>query len=202
MAAGRGIGFVLASAIAFLIVPDPPTADEGSEFILNFVAVNDADLLWQAFFFGIGGVLLLWFGGTLAAALRRLGRNPDDRLPAVITASAGAAVAMFLVGVICVGALASGIEQMDQGVAYGLYQVGSFAFVMTDFPAAAFVWGPPRSGSRGRRSCRSRSATSVGSSGCCSSSTPGAGCSVTAPTSPPAERRTRSSSRSSSSGCS
>jgi hypothetical protein len=47
---------------------------------------------------------------------------------------------MFLVGVICIGALASGIEQMDQGVAYGLYQVGSFAFVMTDFPAAAFVW--------------------------------------------------------------
>ena len=62
LAAGSGIGFVLASAIAFLIVPDPPTADEGSEFILNFVAVNDADLLWQAFFFGIGGILLLWFG--------------------------------------------------------------------------------------------------------------------------------------------
>lgn len=139
-AAATGIAFVVSSALAFLIVPDPPTADEGSEFILNFVAVNDSDLLWQAFFFGLGGIFLLWFGGTLAAALRRLGRNPDDRLPAVITASAGAAVAMFLVGVICVGALASGIEQMDQGVAYGLYQVGSLAFVMTDFPAAAFVW--------------------------------------------------------------
>jgi hypothetical protein len=54
-AAATGIGFVLSSAIAFLIVPDPPTADEGSEFILNFVAVNDSDLLWQAFFFGLGG---------------------------------------------------------------------------------------------------------------------------------------------------
>jgi hypothetical protein len=166
LAAGSGIGFVLASAIAFLIVPDPPTADEGSEFILNFVAVNDADLLWQAFFFGIGGILLLWFGGTLAAALRRLGRNPDDRLPAVITASAGAAVAMFLVGVICVGALASGIEQMDQGVAYGLYQLGSFAFVMTDFPAAAFVWAASL-GIRGRSCSRSRSATSEAASACC-----------------------------------
>ena len=139
-AAGTGIAFVLSSAIAFLIVPDPPTADEGSDFILNFVALNDADLMWQAFFFGLGGLFLLWFGGTLAAALRRLGPDADSRLPAIVVASAGASVAMFLVGVICVGGLASGIEQMDQGVAYGLYQVGSFAFVMTDFPAAAFVF--------------------------------------------------------------
>ena len=120
-------------------VPDPPSADEGSEFVLNFVALNDSDLLWQAFFFGLGGVFLLWFGGTLAAALRRAGEH-DDRLPAIVVASAAAAVALFLLGVICVGALASGIELMDQGVAYGLYQLGNFAFVMTDFPAAAFVF--------------------------------------------------------------
>jgi hypothetical protein len=139
-AAATGVGFVLSSAIAFLIVPDPPTADEGSEFILNFVAANDSDLLWQAFFFGLGGLFLLWFGGTLAAALRKAQGEPDDRLPVIVVASAAASVAMFLVGVICVGALASGIELMDQGVAYGLYQLGSFAFVMTDFPAAAFVF--------------------------------------------------------------
>jgi hypothetical protein len=29
---------------------------------------------------------------------------------------------------------------MDQGVAYGLYQFGNFAFVMTDFPAAVFAF--------------------------------------------------------------
>ena len=138
-AAATGIAFVVSSAIAFLIVPDPPSADEGSEFVLNFVALNDSDLLWQAFFFGLGGVFLLWFGGTLAASLRRAG-DLDDRLPVIVVASAAASVAMFLVGVICVGALASGIELMDQGVAYGLYQLGNFAFVMTDFPAAAFVF--------------------------------------------------------------
>ncbi|HEX7255176.1 MAG TPA: hypothetical protein VF236_04550 [Gaiellaceae bacterium] len=139
-AAGTGIAFVISSAIAFLIVPDPPTADEGTEFILNFVALNDADLLWQAFFFGLGAMFLLWFAGTLAVALRRAQGGELDRIPAIVVASAGASVALFLLGVTSVGALASGIELMDQGVAYGLYQLGSFAFVMTDFPAAAFVW--------------------------------------------------------------
>ena len=139
-AAGTGIGFVLASAIAFLIVPDPPSADEGSEFVLNFVAVNDSDLLWQAFFFGLGGLFLLWFAGTLAAALRRAQGERHDRTPSIVVGSAGTAVGLFLLGVTSIGALASGIEVMDQGVAYGLYQLGSFAFVMTDFPAAGFVW--------------------------------------------------------------
>jgi hypothetical protein len=139
-ASGTGIAFVIASAIAFLIVPDPPSANEGSEFILNFVVLNDSDLLWQAFFFGLGGIFLLWFGGTLAFALRRAQGDRLDRTPAIVVASAATSVALFLLGVTSVGALASGIEFMDQGVAYGLYQLGSFAFVMTDFPAAAFVW--------------------------------------------------------------
>jgi hypothetical protein len=138
--AGSGIGFVLASAIAFLIVPDPPTADEGSEFILNFFSLNDSDLLWQAFFFGVGSLFLLWFGGTLAGALRRAEGEAGGLVPPIVAASAGASVALFLVGVTGAGAIASGVEQMDQGVAYGMYQVSSFAFVLTDFPAAAFIW--------------------------------------------------------------
>jgi hypothetical protein len=138
--AASGIGFVLASAIAFLIVPDPPTADEGSEFILNFFSLNDSDLLWQAFFFGLGAVFLLWFGGALAGALRQAEGEVGGRVPPIVAASVGASVALFLVGITASGAIASGVEQMDQGVAYGLYQVSSFAFVMTDFPAASFVW--------------------------------------------------------------
>ncbi len=137
--AASGIGFVLASAIAFLIEPDPPAADEGSEFILNFFSQNDSDLLWQAFFFGLGSMFLLWFGGTLAGVLSRAEGESGGRIPLIVAASAGASVALFLVGVTAAGAIASGVEQMDQGVAYGLYQVSSFAFVMTDFPAASFV---------------------------------------------------------------
>ena len=138
-ASATGIGFALAAALGFLIVPDPPAVDEGSEFVLNFFALNDSDILWQAFFFGLAGVFLLWFAGTLAGAIRRAENDPAGRLPAIVVASAGAAVACFQVGVIAVCAIASGVEVMDQGVAYGIYQLGNFAFVMTDFPAAAFV---------------------------------------------------------------
>jgi hypothetical protein len=139
-AAGTGVGFVLAAAVAFLIVPDPPSADEGSEFVLNFFALNDSDFLWQSFFYGLAGVFLLWFGGTLAAALGRAEGDTPGRVPLIVAASAAASVALFLVGVIAWGALASGVETMDQGVAYGLYQFGNFAFVMTDFPAAVFAF--------------------------------------------------------------
>lgn len=139
-AAGTGIGFALAGALGFLIVPDPPSVDEGSEFILNFFAANDSDIMWQSFFFGLSSIFLLWFAGTLAGALRRAENDEAGRLPGVIVASAAAATALFLLGVTTWGAVASGVEVMDQGVAYGLYQLGNYAFVMTDFPAAAFVW--------------------------------------------------------------
>src|SRR5215210_7560275 len=139
-AAATGIGFVLSAALGFLIVPDPPSVDEGSEFILNFFSLNDSDVLWQAFFYGLAGVFLLWFAGTVAGALRRAELDAAGRLPGIVVASAGAAVALFLIGVTAWGAVASSVEFMDQGVAYGLYQFGNFAFVITDFPAAVFVW--------------------------------------------------------------
>jgi hypothetical protein len=138
-AAGTGIGFVLAALIGFLIVPEVPSVDEGSEFVLNFFSLNDSDMLWQSFFYGLAGVFLLWFAGTLAGTLRRAELDHAGRLPGVIVGSAAAATALFLLGVTAWGAIASGVEVMDQGVAYGLYQLGNYAFVMTDFPAAAFV---------------------------------------------------------------
>jgi len=139
-AAATGIGFVVAAALGFLIVPDPPSVNAGSEFILNFFASNDSDVMWQSFFYGLASVFLLWFAGTLAGALRRAEGDESGRLPAIIVASAAAATALFLLGIVAWGAIASGVEVMDQGVAFGLYQLGNYAFVMTDFPAAAFVW--------------------------------------------------------------
>jgi hypothetical protein len=139
-AAATGVAFVLASAVAFLIEPDPPSADDGSEFVLNFFSENDSDILWQAFFFGLGGLFLLWFGGTFAVALRRAQGDIPDRVPAIVAAAAAASAAMFLIAVSAIGAIAAGAEGMDQGVAYGLYQFGNLAFVLTDFPAATFAF--------------------------------------------------------------
>ena len=140
LGAATGAAFAVSAAVAFLIVPDPPSADAGSEFVLNFVATNDSDLLWQAFFFGLSALFLLWFGGTLAIALRQAAVDPTERVSAIVAASVAAATALFLVGISAAGAVASGVEAMDQGVGYGLYQLASFALVMTDFPAAAFVF--------------------------------------------------------------
>lgn len=138
-AAATGIGFVVLTVLAFLIVPDPPAPDDGSEFVLNFFIENDSDVMWQSFFYGLAGLLLLGFGGTLAGSLRRVGAEPASGLPATVAASAATAVALYLLGVVAWGSLASGVETMDQGVAYGLFQLGGFAFVLTNFPAAAFV---------------------------------------------------------------
>lgn len=137
--AATGVAFVLCSAVAFLIVPDPPSPDDGSEFVLNFFAENESDVMWQAFFFGLGAVFLLWFAGALAVALRRAEGDVLARVPPIVAASAAASAAMFLVGVAASAAVASGVEGMDQGVGYGLYQLSSMTFVLTNFPAAAFV---------------------------------------------------------------
>jgi hypothetical protein len=138
-AAATGIGFVVAATIGFLIRPRPPTADETRAEILDFFMENAAEIRWQSFFFGLAGMFLLWFGGTLAAALRRAENDPAGRLPAIVVASAAAGSALFWLGVTAWAAAAAGIEQLDDGTAYGLYHLGSMAFLITDFPAAVFA---------------------------------------------------------------
>ena len=139
-AAATGLGFVAAATIGFLIRPRPPAADESGGEILDFFMRNEAEIRWQSFFFGLAGMFLLWFGGTLAAALRRAENDPAGRLPAIVVASAAAGSALFLLGVTSWAAVAAGIDGMSEGAAFALYHLGSVAFVMTDFPAAVFVW--------------------------------------------------------------
>ena len=115
-------------------------ADETRAEILAFFMENEGEVRWQAFFFGLAGMFLLWFGGTLAAALRRAENDPAGRQPAIVVASAATGAALFWLGVISWAAIASGIAEMDEATASGLYHLGSVAFVITDFPAAVFVW--------------------------------------------------------------
>lgn len=139
-AAATGIGFVAAATIGFLIDPRPPMADEGRAEILDFFTQNASEIRWQSFFFGLAGMFLLWFGGTLAGALRRAENDPAGHLPAIVVASAATGSALFWLGVTSWAAVAVGIDRTDEGAANGLYHLGSVAFVITDFPAAVFVW--------------------------------------------------------------
>lgn len=138
--AATGIGFVLAASIGFLIHPRPPTADETPMEILDFFITSEAEIRWQAFFFGVAGMFLLWFGGTLAAALRRAGDDSAGLLPGIIVASAATSAALFWLGVTSWVTGAVAIEELGEATAHGLYHLGSVAFVITDFPAAVFVW--------------------------------------------------------------
>jgi hypothetical protein len=138
--AATGIGFVLAASIGFLIHPRPPMADETRMEILDFFMANEAEIRWQAFFFGVAGMFLLWFGGTLAAALRRAGDDSAGLLPGIVVASAATGSALFWLGVTSWAAGATSIDELGEATADGLYHLGSVAFVITDFPAAVFVW--------------------------------------------------------------
>lgn len=149
-AAATGIGFVLAATIGFLIRPRPPTADETRAEILAFFMENEGEIRWQSFFFGLAGMFLLWFGGTLAAALRRAENDPAGRQPAIVVASVATGAALFWLGVTAWAAIAFGIDEMDEATASGLYHLGSVAFVITDFPAAVFVWAASLAGIRTR----------------------------------------------------
>ena len=139
-AAATGIGFVLAASVGFLIRPRPPMADETRAEILDFFMANEAQIRWQSFFFGVAGMFLLWFGGTLAATLRRVEEDSAGLLPGIVVASAATGAALFWLGVTSWAAVALGIAEMSDATAYGLYHLGSVAFVITDFPAAVFVW--------------------------------------------------------------
>ena len=147
-AAATGIGFVLAASVGFLIRPRPPMADETRAEILDFFMANEAQIRWQSFFFGVAGMFLLWFGGTLAAALRRVEEDSAGLLPGIVVASAATGAALFWLGVTSWAAVALGIGEVSDATAYGLYHLGSVAFVITDFPAAVFVWSA--SARRGR----------------------------------------------------
>jgi hypothetical protein len=67
-AAATGIAFAALALIAFLIAGGP--SDTTGLGIANYFAANGAAVEWQAFLFGLSGVFLLWFAGTLASALR------------------------------------------------------------------------------------------------------------------------------------
>lgn len=139
-AAGTGAAFAVVALIAFLIVPDAPTVDDSNDEILSFFAEEDTRLFWQAFVFGIAAVLFLWFIGTLASALRRAEGDPAGRIPGIVVASGATSAGIYLVGLAAYTALASGAdENIDAASGRALFELGGFAFTITDFAAATFV---------------------------------------------------------------
>jgi hypothetical protein len=133
IALASGVVFVVLALVAFVVASGPDGGATDSE-ILSYYRDNDTAVKWQALFFGLAGAFFLWFGGTVAAVIRRAEGDPAGRLPAIIVASVAAATALFSVGV------GSWLTVAETGDGVALYHLGESVFGIVDFVAAAFVW--------------------------------------------------------------
>lgn len=134
-AAATGIVFVVLAAIAFLLAPDPPKAHASIEEVSRWYFENDSRVLWQTFLFGLAGIFFIWFYATVANRLRRAENRPVGRLPAVIVVAAGAAAGLFWLAFAAFAALASNPVLIN----LVLFELGSMAVTLTNFPAIALV---------------------------------------------------------------
>jgi hypothetical protein len=66
-----GIAFVALLVISFIVGGDTPDADESTEEVVAFWTEEDSSQIASAIIGAWAAVFLVWFGGTLAAALRR-----------------------------------------------------------------------------------------------------------------------------------
>jgi len=146
LAAASGAGSAVLAMLAFLIAQGPE--DTGSlPSILGYFAAHDDRVRWQALLFGLATALLLWFAATLASATRAAEAEAGLRYGGVILASAGATVALYLVGITGWFALAEqfggarGVPPASPplGDAATLWNLADAAYTLSNFPAAVFV---------------------------------------------------------------
>lgn len=132
-----GVVFAVLAIVAFALVGDAES-NASTDEIMSYFSDNADRVKWGALVFGLAGGFLLWFGGTIAAALRRAEGDTAGRLPAIAVAGVASSVALYLVGVASWTALARTAE--EEGVSRALYDLGQQVFGISTFTAAAFVW--------------------------------------------------------------
>jgi hypothetical protein len=137
IALGSGVLFVILALIAFVLAGGPETDATGEE-IISYFRENENTIKWQGALFGLAGAVLLWFGGSLAAAIRRAEGDPAGRIPAILVAATGASVALYLTGVGTWTALAK--TSAEEGTTRALFDLGDIAFALSSFTAATFIW--------------------------------------------------------------
>jgi hypothetical protein len=78
-----GVLAVVIGVIAAIIAGESPAADDSTEEVITFWTENDSANQWSAALFALAAALIVWFGGTLRAALRRHGGDDAGRLAAI-----------------------------------------------------------------------------------------------------------------------
>lgn len=137
IATASGIVFAVLAIVAFALVGDAES-NASTDEIISYFSDNRGRVQLGAFVFGLAGGFLLWFGGTIASALRRAEGDATGRLPAIAVAAVASSVALYLVGVASWTALARTAD--EEGVSRALYDLGQQVFGISSFTGAAFVW--------------------------------------------------------------
>jgi hypothetical protein len=131
--AASGIVFVFLAVLAYLVAPGLPQVNESDVEVEEWFVDNESRMRWQVFLFGLATIFFLWFYATLARRLRSA--HGQERLPALIVASAGASAALYLVATACFGALA----RLPSDGQRALFELGNMVFAVNEFVAVTLI---------------------------------------------------------------
>ena len=140
LAAGTGIGFVVAFVAGFVIAPSPPKlSDDATTIAEYFVHNQNAILVGSVLSAGVGGVMLLWWLGSLRLFLRR--RESDGgRLSAVAFGSGLVALATVTQFFALRATLAFGLGGVvDPSVSKGIYAAAYTIDALNVFSVGALL---------------------------------------------------------------
>ena len=139
-ASATGIGFVAALVAAYAIAPRPPKLSDPAITVADYFTHNQSSVLaGTVLAAGVGGVMLLWWLGSLRLFLRRRGSDAG-RLSAVAFGSGLVALVILMQIFAIRAALAFGLSgTVDPSVSKGLYSVAYTVDALNVFPIGALL---------------------------------------------------------------
>jgi hypothetical protein len=136
MAVASGLIFAILAAVGFIILGQPEAAASGEQ-IVEFFTDNESAAQWQALLFGVAAFFYLWYGATIASAVRRAEGDPAGRIPAAIVALGAASAGIYLAGEAALLTLARTAETVPTDL---LFHLANNAFALSSFIAGGFAW--------------------------------------------------------------
>jgi hypothetical protein len=136
-ARASGIGFVVLFIVAFIILGETPKVNDSTDEIVSFFDGDRGRVLTSMIVFGIAFILLLWFVGAIANALREAG---EGRLGATTIAMGATFVGLQAV----IGAIAGGLAlniaaNGDAGVVQALNTLIGSVDLIAAYPFAGLI---------------------------------------------------------------
>lgn len=132
-----GIGFVVAFVAAFIVYGEPPKVNATSDDIVSFFDGDRGRILTSMIIFGVAFLLLLYFVGAIANALREAGQG---WLAATTIAMGATFVALQAMTGAIAGTLSLNIAAAgDTGTITSLNTLLSSVDVISAFPLAGFI---------------------------------------------------------------